>query len=72
MDLPALEQEPPRLYTTEDVAQRYRTAAGTVRYWRHVGYGPKGIKVGRRVLYTEASLLQFEQRLAEQASKESA
>lgn len=55
-----------RYLTTSEVAQRYRTAESTVRYWRHVGYGPKGMKVGRRVLYSEAELARFEQRLAEQ------
>ncbi|MFJ8783171.1 helix-turn-helix domain-containing protein [Streptomyces sp. NPDC102476] len=37
--------------TTKDVARRYRTVPGTVRYWRHIGYIPGGIKRGRRVLY---------------------
>lgn len=37
--------------TTEELAQRERTAAGTVRYWRHAGIGPRGVKIGRRVLY---------------------
>lgn len=55
-----------RYLTTSEVAQRYRTAESTVRYWRHIGYGPKGMKVGRRVLYSEAELVRFEQRLAEQ------
>ncbi|MGW3427534.1 helix-turn-helix domain-containing protein [Streptomyces melanosporofaciens] len=42
--------------TTAEVAARYRTTAGTVRYWRHIGYGPKGIKRGRRVLYDSQEL----------------
>ncbi|MCX5338107.1 helix-turn-helix domain-containing protein [Streptomyces sp. NBC_00140] len=37
--------------TTEEVARRYRTVPGTVRYWRHIGYIPEGVKRGRRVLY---------------------
>lgn len=41
----------PRYLTTEEVADRFRTSAGTVRYWRHVGKGPASFKVGRRVLY---------------------
>lgn len=56
-----------RYLTTAEVAERYRTAASTVRYWRHIGYGPKGVKVGRRVLYSEAELTRFEQRLARQS-----
>lgn len=50
--------------TTAEVARRYRTAESTVRYWRHIGYGPKGAKVGRRVLYTLAELKRFDAWLA--------
>ncbi len=52
-----------RYLVTEEVAERFRTSPGTVRYWRHIGYGPQGIKVGRRVLYAEADVLQFEREL---------
>jgi hypothetical protein len=55
-------------HTTADVAVRYRTVPGTVRYWRHIGYGPKGVKVGRRVLYTEAELRRFDAWLADQTA----
>ena len=37
--------------TTDDVAGLCRTKAATVRYWRSIGTGPKGVRVGRRVLY---------------------
>jgi len=37
--------------TTADVAQLCRTSPETVRYWRHIGYGPASFRVGRRVLY---------------------
>lgn len=37
--------------TTQEVADLLRTPAETVRYWRHIGKGPKSFKVGRRVLY---------------------
>lgn len=47
-------------HTTADVATRYRTSPGTVRYWRHIGYGPRGVKNGRRVLYSEAELTRFD------------
>jgi len=52
--------------TTEEVARRYRTTPGTVRYWRHIGYGPRGIKRGRRVLYDAAELERWD---AEQAQE---
>lgn len=48
-----------KLLTTEEVAQRYRTSASTVRYWRAIGYGPKGRRVGRRVLYDEQDVQAF-------------
>lgn len=50
--------------TTAEVAAHYRTAEGTVRYWRLTGYGPKGTKVGRRYLYSEAEVRRFDAELA--------
>lgn len=43
--------------TTDEVAALLRTSAGTVRWWRHQGTGPRGVKVGRRVLYAQADVL---------------
>jgi len=43
-----------RLLTTEEVADRFRTSPATIRYWRHIGISPAGVRVGRRVLYDEA------------------
>ena len=48
-----------QLLTTNEVAELYRTSPGTVRYWRHIGYGPKGRKVGRRVLYERSEVEAF-------------
>lgn len=48
-----------KLLTTEEVAARYRTSASTVRYWRAIGYGPEGRRVGRRVLYDEQDVQAF-------------
>ena len=48
-----------RLLTTEEVAARFRTSPATVRYWRHVGIGPVGVRVGRRVLYDEAKVIRW-------------
>ncbi len=48
-----------RLLTTEEVAARFRTSPATVRYWRHVGIGPAGVRVGRRVLYDEAEVIRW-------------
>ncbi len=48
-----------QLLTTNEVAELYRTSPATVRYWRHMGYGPKGRKVGRRVLYERSEVESF-------------
>ena len=40
-----------RYLTTAEVAELCRTSPETVRFWRHVGKGPKSFKVGRKVLY---------------------
>ncbi|MCM1939491.1 hypothetical protein NC239_14830 [Streptomyces sp. G3] len=66
--VPTTETEAPVVWhTTADVAERYRTTSGTVRYWRHIGFGPKGIKVGRRVLYSATELARFDEALQAQA-----
>ncbi|MGW2781046.1 helix-turn-helix domain-containing protein [Streptomyces populi] len=41
----------PKYLTTNEVAERYRTAPSTVRYWKHIGYIPGAVKRGRRTLY---------------------
>lgn len=48
-----------RLLTTEEVADRFRTSPATVRYWRHLGIGPAGVRVGRRVLYDEMEVIRW-------------
>lgn len=52
--------------TTDEVAERYRVVPGTVRYWRHIGYGPRWIKVGRRVIYPGTEIKRFEDSLKAQ------
>lgn len=57
-----------RWLTNEEVAEHYRASVATVRYWRHIGFGPKGTKVGNRVLYPEAEVDRFDRELAERAA----
>lgn len=45
--------------TTSEVADALRTPVETVRYWRHVGKGPKSFKIGRRVLYAAEDVEAF-------------
>ncbi|WP_445042461.1 helix-turn-helix domain-containing protein [Streptomyces sp. SAS_272] len=57
--------------TTAEVAAHYRTVPGTVRYWRHVGYGPKCAKVGRRYLYPATAVQAFDQELLAKSNSKS-
>lgn len=53
--------------TTDEMAERYRTSPSVIRYWRHSGYGPEGVKVGKRVLYPRDQIEAFDRHLREQA-----
>jgi predicted DNA-binding transcriptional regulator AlpA len=46
----------PEFLTSRDVALLARTTEPTVRYWRHIGKGPRGFRLGRRVLYARADV----------------
>jgi excisionase family DNA binding protein len=50
------ESEMPQYLTTAEVAELLRAPLETVRYWRHVGKGPKSFKAGRKVLYELADV----------------
>ena len=39
------------LLTTAEVAATLRAPVSTVRYWRHIGFGPASFRLGRRVVY---------------------
>jgi excisionase family DNA binding protein len=47
--------------TTAELAELLRTPAETVRYWRHVGRGPKSFRFpgARRVLYAREDVEAF-------------
>lgn len=44
------------LLTTSEVAALTRAPISTIRYWRHVGWGPPSFRLGRRVLYRQADV----------------
>lgn len=46
--------------TTSEVAERFRTVESTVRFWRMKGFGPKSVKVGRKLLFPIAEVDGFE------------
>jgi excisionase family DNA binding protein len=39
------------LLTITEAADLLRTPKATLRYWRHLGTGPRSFRLGRRVLY---------------------
>ena len=53
------------LITTAEAAVLLRKAVGTLRYWRHIKYGPRSFRVGRRVMYFRSEVLAW---LYEQAA----
>jgi hypothetical protein len=53
--------------TAPEVAERYRTTIAVIRYWRHTGYGPMGVRVGQRVLYPHSEVERFDRELRERA-----
>jgi predicted DNA-binding transcriptional regulator AlpA len=40
-----------KLLTTPEVAELLRRPIGTLRYWRHISYGPRSVKIGKTVMY---------------------
>ncbi|GGK64057.1 helix-turn-helix transcriptional regulator [Ornithinimicrobium pekingense] len=45
------------LLTTAEAAEVLHTPVATLRYWRHVGTGPRSFKLGpRRVMYRRADV----------------
>ncbi len=44
------------LLTTAEVAAVTRAPMSTVRYWRHLGTGPRSFRLGRRVLYMRSDV----------------
>ncbi|SNR75356.1 helix-turn-helix transcriptional regulator [Blastococcus mobilis] len=41
----------PELFTIAEAAELLRASVATLRYWRHLGTGPRSFRLGRRVLY---------------------
>lgn len=52
---PARPSRPPRaddqLLTLQEVAEVVRVPVATLRYWRHLGTGPRSFRIGRCVRY---------------------
>ena len=55
MTQPAIGREP-ELLTIIEAADLLRASVATLRYWRHLGTGPRSFRLGRRVLYRRHDL----------------
>jgi len=44
------------LLTLSEAADYLRTPIATLRYWRHLGTGPRGFRMGRRVMFRREDL----------------
>ncbi|MGR6899773.1 MULTISPECIES: helix-turn-helix domain-containing protein [Glutamicibacter] len=58
---------PYTLNLIEEAAEFLRVPVSTLRYWRHLGTGPRSARIGGRVMYRQADL---EAWLNEQFEKE--
>jgi predicted DNA-binding transcriptional regulator AlpA len=46
-----MEKAMPRIISQPDVAEKLGRSLSTLRYWRHIGHGPRSFKIGGRVAY---------------------
>ena len=61
-DQPQREPPPARnpgdeMLTLQEACAFLRVPEGTLRYWRHLGAGPRSFKIGRHVRYWRADLI---------------
>jgi len=54
------------MFTLQEACAYLRIPEGTLRYWRHLGAGPRSFKVGRHVRYWRADLVLW---LSEQSTR---
>lgn len=45
------------MLSLQEAAKFLRVPEGTLRYWRHLGSGPRSFKVGRHVRYWRTDLI---------------
>ncbi len=47
------------LLSMQEVADFVRVPVATLRYWRHLGTGPRGFRVGRSVRYWHTEVIHW-------------
>ncbi|GAA4726059.1 hypothetical protein GCM10023350_05980 [Nocardioides endophyticus] len=45
------------MLTLQEACAFLRVPEGTLRYWRHLGFGPRSFKIGRHVRYWRTNLV---------------
>ena len=60
------------LLTITEAAQLTRTPVATLRYWRHLGIGPRSFRIGRRVMYRTVEVRDWIDAQADQRAGEKA
>jgi hypothetical protein len=53
-----------KFFSNQDLADRYQVPISTVRYWRAIGTGPQGFRVGGHVRYDPDEVLRWEREQA--------
>lgn len=46
--------------TLAEVAAHYRRSESSIRWWRQNSYGPRPVKVGKRLLYPVSEIVRFD------------
>lgn len=62
----------PEYLTIEELAKLLRTSPATVRYWRHVGKGPRSFKPGTKVLFAREDVEQWVNRVRDEQNADRA
>jgi DNA-binding transcriptional MerR regulator len=47
------------MWDVDKTSQQITVPKATLRYWRHIGYGSKSFKIGRRVVYKRSDVEQW-------------
>jgi len=47
------------ILTIAEAADLIRTPVATLRYWRHLGIGPRSFRLGRHVMYLKADFYEW-------------
>ncbi len=55
-DLGAFREQRADWLSTTELADTYGLSVATLRYWRHIGYGPASFALGRKVFYRRADV----------------